>query len=271
MFSFFKSNQTGNDKQRVLPFRGVSNFRDHGGYTAADGRQVEWGKLYRSGYLAKMTSSDQNRFSSLGIDTLIDFRSMVEKQKDPNRLPEDHEIRIVSIPMLDGGNSQLVTEVPERVQNNDFDDFDPHEIMLETYRQVPLDFIDQYKQFFRTVMETEGKAVLWHCTAGKDRTGYASAVMLRLLGVNLETVIQDYLLSQKHVDRLRWSLFVLRLMRGKEVVENIKPLMTVNESWIRAAFQTINTEWGDFETYIKEGLDLTTEEITLLRSWYLTE
>ncbi len=64
---------------------------------------------------------------------------------------------------------------------------------------------------------------------------------------------------------------MLRLMRGKEVVENIKPLMKVNESWIRAAFRTIKAEWGDFDTYIKEGLDLTTEDITLLRSWYLTE
>jgi protein-tyrosine phosphatase len=265
----FDSQRRDGDNPRIVPFRGVANFRDHGGYLAADGRHVRWRKLFRSGHLAKMTSADQQRFAALEIDTLIDFRSRIEKERDPNNLPDNHDIRIVNLPMLDGGNSELITGVPERVRNNDFEGFDPVALMRETYRQVPVNFKDEHRQFVHTVMDAKGKPVLWHCTAGKDRTGFASAVMLRLLGVDVETVIQDYLLSAEHVKNHRWSLLLLRLMRGKKAVEMVKPLMKVHDEWIRASFLTIDQHWGTFEGYRREVLDLSRENVRQLKDWYL--
>lgn len=267
----FGSQDNDGSNTRVLPFRGVTNFRDHGGYAAADGRQVLWGKLFRSGHLAKMTSADKQRFAALQIDRLIDFRSRIEKERDPNNLPDNHGIRIVNLPMLDDANSELITGVPERVRNNDFEDFNPVALMRETYRQVPVNFIDEYRQFVHAVMDAEGKPVLWHCTAGKDRTGFASAVMLRLLGVDVETAIQDYLLSAEHVNRHRWSLLLLRFMRGKTAVEMVKPLMKVHEEWIRASFQTIDDRWGGFVEYRQQALGLSDDNVQQLRDWYLTD
>lgn len=255
--------------QRVIPFRRAANFRDHGGYETTDGRTVRWGLLYRSGHLANLTSRDLKRFASLNIHTLIDFRAQLEKERDPNRLPEGHNIRIVPLPMLDSGNTVLVKEVSDRVKNNDFDGFEPDDVMLETYRRVPINYAEQYKQFVRTVIEAEGQPVLWHCTAGKDRTGFASAVMLRLLGIDLETALQDYMLSGKYVSRNRRMLWTIRLLRGRHVVEKIKPLMKVNESWARAAFQTIDETWGNFDAYRRDALGVSDGDIRQLRAWYL--
>ena len=250
---------------RVLKFKGFPNFRDLGGYAAADGAQVKWGVLYRSGNLAKAKSADLKRFESLNIHTVIDFRSDHEREKDPNRLPASNNIRTRSLPILDPSTSSWANELRAAIQNKNFQNFDPFEKMGEWYQDLAAENVDQYKCFIHAVIEAQGAPVLWHCTAGKDRTGLAAAILLRLLGVRQEAVVKDYLLSAKYADKRRPLLLLLRLTRGKEVAENVHMFMRVQKEWIEAAFQSIDDHWGSFETYSHEALDLSGEQINQLR------
>ncbi len=251
--------------QRVLKFKGFSNFRDLGGYVSARGAQVKWGVLYRSGHLAKMKFADLKRFKSLDVHTVIDFRSDLEREKDPNRLPALNNIKTLSLPILDPSTSAWAKELRAAIQNKNFQNFDPSEKMREWYQVLAVENVDQYKCFIHAVLKAQGAPVLWHCTAGKDRTGLAAAILLQLLDVQHDTVVKDYLLSAKYADQRRTLILLLRLTRGKEVAKNIQTFMRVEKEWINAAFRTIDHHWGSFETYSHDALGLSGEQINQLR------
>lgn len=253
--------------QRVLPFRKVANFRDLGGYPAAEEYRVKWGCLYRSGHLADMNRADLRRFKALNIGTVIDLRSMQEQEKDPDRLPAG--IKALSLPMLDVANEAMSKEVHAAVENKDYKTFDPGRKMMRMYQLLSMEHTAEYQQFVQAILAAEGKPVLWHCTAGKDRTGFGAAIILRLLGVADETIIDDYLLSRKYVDQLRGLKFFLRISRGKEAVEIVRKLLLVDQSWIQAAFDAIDLHWGDFDHYVTEALSLTAADIFQLRATLL--
>lgn len=253
------------DHQRVLPFRQVANFRDLGGYPAADGKQVKWGILYRSGHFANATPSDLKRLQTLNIDTVIDFRSVQEKEQEPDRLPNHGRMKTLALPMLDVVNEAMAKEIHAAVKNNNFQDFDAAEKMLHMYEWMAREHVAEYQQFMQTILAAEGKPVLWHCTAGKDRTGFGAAILLRLLGVEDKLIIEDYLLSKQHVEK-RWRLIIMLLLtRGREPIRIMKKLMSVDETWIQAAFHAVNQQWGNFENYMKNGLKLTQADIAQLR------
>jgi len=255
--------------QRIIKFRGFSNFRDLGGYSAEAGTQVKWGVLYRSGHLAKMKSSDLRRFERLGIDTIIDFRSDQEREKEPNRLPDSLNLKKISLPILDPSTSSWGEELRTAIQTREFQDFDASEKMREWYQELAVGHVDQYKRFVHAVLSAQGASVLWHCSAGKDRTGFAAAILLRVLGVKQDTVEKDYLLSAKYADQRKPLIWILRLARGKEAAEVIQTFFQVQREWIKAAFQAIDAHWGNFETYSHEALGLSANQISQLRDHLL--
>lgn len=255
--------------KRIIKFRGFSNFRDLGGYPADGGVQVKWGVLYRSGHLAKMKSSDLRRFKQLGIDTIIDFRSDQEREKDPNRLPDSLIFNTLSIPILDPSTSSWAAELKTAIQTREYQNFDPSEKMREWYQELAVGHVDQYRQFIHGVLNAQGAPVLWHCTAGKDRTGFAAAILLRLLGVSQDIVEKDYLLSAKYADQRKALIWMLRLSRGKEAAETVQTFFQVQKEWIEAAFQSIDAHWGNFETYSHEALGLSVSHISQLRDQLL--
>jgi protein-tyrosine phosphatase len=251
--------------QRVLKFKGFSNFRDLGGYAATDGAQVKWGVLYRSGNLAKAKSADLKRLESLDIHTVIDFRSDLEREKTPNRLPDPNNIKTLSIPILEPSNSSWAKELRVAIQTKNIRNFDSSAKMGEWYQYLAVENVDQYKCFIHAVFKAQGAPVLWHCTAGKDRTGLAAAILLRLLGVQQDVVVKDYLLSANYADQRRSLILLLRLTRGKAVADTIQTFMIVQKEWIEAAFRAIELHWGSFETYSQEALELSGEQINQFR------
>jgi len=253
------------DSPRIVPFRGIANFRDLGGYPTVDGSVIEWGRLYRSGRLAKMKTSDLKRFSALNIHTLIDFRTAQEREQAPNRLPKQTKPRTLLIPILDTGKASLIEEIYTQLKNRTFEDFDPDQKMQETYRHFATDFSAEYRRFVQAVLEAHGKPVLWHCTAGKDRTGFATAILLRLLGVAEAVAFEDYMLSTKYTDRRKKLILTLRLTMGKATADKIQLLLTVQRPWLQAAFEALNERWGSFERYRTEALGLSAGDITHLK------
>ena len=258
------------EAHRVLAFEGIANFRDLGGYTTQDGRTVRWGKLYRSGTLADASRSDLQYLEEIELSTLIDFRSSAEKEEEPNILPEPLYFEVVEIPTLDDGNKAMIGEVMERIESGNFDGFNPNHFMLEANRQFASTFTPQFSQFIHTVLEANGEPLAWHCSAGKDRTGFASAILLRILGVPRDLVMEDYMASKTHALEARSrDLMMIRIFSGSEAEEKMAVLMGVEKAWLQAAFDTIDARWGDFDTYVQEGLGLQDSDISRLKATLL--
>jgi len=248
---------------RDLPFKGTSNFRDLGGYLTAEGRSVKWGALYRAGHLAKLRNGDLRLFETLDIHTLVDFRSRMERERNPDRLPAGHHIHVLTLPVLDKGNA-MIHEVSRRMRDNNFDGYDPDLKMAEAYRQFVTDFSGAYRQFVHAVLAASGAPVLWHCTVGKDRAGFAAALILRLLGVPHAVVVQDYLLSARYLRPRPGLLWLLRLTRGPRAARIVKTLVQVKERWLQGAFDAIDERWGSLDAYAEQALQLSPAQIAHL-------
>jgi protein-tyrosine phosphatase len=255
---------------RLLNFEGIANFRDLGGYRASDGRAVKWGRLYRSGNFAEASNADLAGLQTLELATFIDFRSGVEKAEEPNRLPEPPGFTVVDIPVLDEGNRNLFGEISERIETDNFDGFDPDQVMEQANRQFADEFTPQFRQFIHAVLDADGAPVLWHCTAGKDRTGFAAAILLRILGVPQDTVISDYMASRQPALEARHNqLLMLRVFKGEDVAEKISVLLGVEPDWLEAGFEEIDETWGSFDNYVSDGLQLSAADIQRLRDTLL--
>ena len=258
------------EAHRLLNFQGIANFRDLGGYPASDGKKVKWGVLYRAGTFTNASDTDLRNLQQLNLVTLIDFRSSAEKEEEPNRLPDPTPFQVVTIPTLDEGNKTLVGEVMARIESGNFDGFDPNLSMLQANRQFASDFTPQFRQFIHTVLAADGAPVVWHCSAGKDRTGFAAAILLRLLGVPRDLVMRDYMASKEHaLEARRSQLLLLRVFKGGEAADKLAVMMGVEEAWLDAAFEEIDARWGNFDTYVSDGLGLSGADIETLRNTLL--
>lgn len=260
------------EAHRLLAFEGIANFRDLGGYRTTDGRQVKWGVLYRTGTLAHASRSDLKALETLNLRTLIDFRSAAEKEEEPNTLPDPVPFTVVEIPIMDEGNKAMVAEIFERVESGNFDGFDPNSTMINANRQFASTFVPQYKQFIDTVQRNNGSPVVWHCSAGKDRAGFAAAILLRLLGVPQDVVMADYMASKQNALNARANqIRLLRLFKGDEAADKLSALLGVEEPWLTAAFEEIDTQWGSFDNYRREALQLTDDDVARLKASLLED
>jgi protein-tyrosine phosphatase len=256
-------------RSRIVPVRGIKNFRDLGGYPAAGGAKTRWNRLYRSGHLARLSRHDGNQFSELGIHTVVDFRTAGERKKEPDRLPDGSVDRVVELPMLDPADSPLLREMQTRMSENRFAGFDADALMRDTYRELATVYTESYRAFVAALVETSGKPVLWHCTGGKDRSGFAAAIVLKLLGADDETIMSDYLLSSEYADRGRRMVMAVRIAKGRAAADTIAQLFRVQSSWLAASLEAIDSRWGSFDSYRREALDLGDDDVAGLRRLYL--
>ncbi len=255
-----------NKGMHIPQFKRIRNFRDLGGYITDDEKQIIKGRLFRSGNLANLRGRDKKLFRDLQIDTIIDFRSETELKNEPDRIPSDMKINYLSFPLLEVDNNTFSMEFRKRILENNFDDFNPDGIMEDIYRKFPVEFTEEYGAFLQAVIDANGKPVLFHCTAGKDRTGFAAAILLRLLGVDMNTVISDYLLSKKYGGFSRRLLLLIWIKSGKKAVDFVRSLSIVNEKWLMASFEVIDEKWGSFENFIQNGLNFSEDKIHYLKT-----
>jgi len=257
------------EKKRRLDFTGAKNFRDLGGYRTVDGKSVVWGILYRSDQLQKLTNTDLKYLTALVLDRIIDFRAAHEKEEAPDRIPPNSDIRIVEIPILDS-STEVWRDTHDQLIKDNLKNIDSVKSMIETNIELATRFTPQMRQFVHELFSASGRPVLFHCAAGKDRTGFAAAILLRILGVPLEVVMEDHLLSnQYYLSAHSWSLFLIRLMKGKRFSNVVKGFLEVRPAYLCAAFEAIDREFGSFEKYVHNGLGLTEQDIKHLRNLYL--
>ncbi len=237
------------DEKRHIKLDGPYNFRDLGGYPAARGRTVKWGRLFRSDDLIDITPEDLAVVDKLGLRTVIDFRDKHESIASPDILPESVGSRyLISIEagrLMTGFSEGRLTR--EKAVG----------IMLSVYRTLVLDFQPSFREFFAIVSEPEAAPLLFHCTAGKDRTGVAAALLLSALGVGRQNVIEDYLLSKECLcEKYRCDY---------ENEPELEPLYSVRPEFLAAALDAIDREYGGMETYLRRRLEV---DLELLRDMY---
>lgn len=251
--------------ERVLPLEGGNNFRDLGGYETTDGRHVKWGSLFRSGTMVGLTASDYDYLGQLGIRTVCDFRSTEERTSEPTTWQGEHKpARKETDYVMD--NMSLMKEIaqpgltPEQARG----------VFAGFYREVPFTFTTQYREMFAELVA--GHAPLaFNCSAGKDRTGVGSALLLSALGVKHEQVVADYLLSNRYykpAPAKPGAQDSTSRMLAALSPEVVKVLMGVDASYIEASLASINERYGSLEKYLDEQLGVDAADLAILRSLY---
>jgi protein-tyrosine phosphatase len=252
--------------QRRFPFAKAKNFRDLGGYPTADGRTVRWSVVYRSDSLHKLTENDLKLISSLNLSRVFDFRSEHEAECEPDRLPEG--VQLILLPILDSSTKVWHEQRDEMVKNMNV--LNPADYMLATNTELGTKFTSEYKRFYQELLTSNGSPILFHCAAGKDRTGFAAATLLRILGVPQDVVMQDYLLTNHYfLDVYKWRLFVGSILKGRKFTDGIRGFMKADVTYLTAAFDALEKEHGSFEKYVRDGLGLNEHDVERLKKYYL--
>jgi len=253
-------------KRRHLALEGAPNFRDLGGYATGDGRSVKWGQLYRSDNLSHLTDEDLAKVAALGINLVCDFRSAAEKAAEPDRLPATDTPDVLALEI--GAESFIVNDLRERIASGDTEGLDLRGMLIEGNRQFATRYAPTYAAMLERVTQAASLPALVHCTAGKDRAGFASALILSVLGVPRETVMEDFLLTnhytaKKTEQRLR-MIELMSFFRADS--EALRPLFGVEPAYLEAAFDAIEANYGDFDSYRRDALGLDDAELDAFRA-----
>lgn len=249
--------------------QGSPNFRDMGGYVAAGGRRVRRGSLFRSGHLSALTQHDLDHLQTLNIRLVFDFRRDEERQQEPSRFPTAAAPTIVDLPIDPGSTLNL------RLLDGGAGADVAVEQVADFMCLVNREFVHHYSASFRAMFEhllnhTDG-GLLIHCSAGKDRTGFAAAMILSALGVPEREVIRDYLTSAHYFDVERELSRICRKYRWMGDEDVIRPLLEVREEYLRAALDAIVDKYSDLEQYLVTELGLDAAARDELRRRYLDE
>jgi protein-tyrosine phosphatase len=252
---------------------GVRNFRDIGGHHTTDGRRVRTGEVYRAAHFAEATDNDLATLEKLGIRVVIDFRGPGEIEAEgEERLPPG--AHLVSIPMYDPARGNdirtLLYSSPPEVVAEVYGNGKAAEAMIKgsVVFVTDADRVEQYALMFRTIIEADGAAV-FHCAAGKDRTGWGASLMLLALGVPETTIIEHYLESNLH-RRDRGGRLAEFEAAGLDP-EILEPFFGVREEYKRAALDAVEEHWGGIEGYLHDGLGITDDELARFRARMLED
>jgi protein-tyrosine phosphatase len=240
---------------RHLNLAGASNFRDLGGYPAKDGGTVRWRQIFRSNHLGHLTAADIEVLRPLGLKSAFDFRGTEERAEAMCGLKE---IAVHSLPVEPTVVASLRARLAGGVALSSADALD---VMRESYRNYVRDNTPSFRALFAHLLEDRAPLVI-HCTAGKDRTGFACALILHALGVPDKVISEDYLLTNR---------FYRRDPSGSSDLpgEVHRVLGSVQSSFLAAAFEAIDTDYGDLENYFSEGLGLGAQQRAALAARYL--
>lgn len=244
--------------ERVLPLEKGSNFRDIGGYPAAGGKHVRWGMIYRSGATPMLTDSDITRVGALRLADMIDLRSDEERVIAPSRIDG---VRYATV-----GYSMSAMQFSSGMEAG--------------YRQFPTFLAPQLRLIFATLLRGEGP-LAYNCSAGQDRTGFATAMVLSALGTPRDVIVSDYHLSTT----FRRPAYELPIISDEQAAsspaiaffaamqkagnQTPKPLKASDgTAYLSFALAEIDARWGSVDNYLKREIGLSADDIRRLRVRY---
>lgn len=248
----------------------VNNFRDFGGYKTQNGARVKKGVLYRSGDLSKATDTDLEYIASLGIKTICDLRSELERRKEPDRVPVAKPFTFFNIPMrpiIDyHGRSirRLFSLMFGSERRTDYVN-----VSYQAYREYATHYLPQLKALFKHISKPENLPVLIHCSAGKDRTGVVAGLIQLVLGVPVESTMVDYLKTNGNLDSYTQDVF-RRLSKlsyfGVPWKELYAPLFAARSDFLNAALEQVREEFGAIDGWFQHGLGFSDREKVVFKA-----
>jgi len=236
------------------------NFRDVGGSLTTGGQRVRKGLLYRSGVWQKLKDADLQLVKSLGIQTIVDLRSLEEQERDPSNLPGRLK---VSLPC----NIDKMTRdrLKPLVFKRDADD-QIIQVINSVYTEMVQIMVDPMVQIIRLILTPDRLPLLMHCRAGKDRTGVAVAMLQWFLGMDRDSIIKEYLRSNlflmPKISKTHKRVRLLTL--GLIPKANMQAAFEVREQYIQTTFRLVEEQFEGIEAYFRSG-GITNEELSQLK------
>jgi protein-tyrosine phosphatase len=229
-----------------IPLKSASNLRDLGGWPTLDGRRVRTGLIFRAPALVGLCAEDEAALAALGLRAVIDLRGTRERTQLPVHIPGATGYALAIEPSVGAGLNDIVRtgRVSGHVSPSDI-----MELLREAYRAYALQDFPQYRSMFQLIQQDENLPVLFHCAAGKDRTGFGAALLLSALGVAWPHVLEDYLATNRF-----WRRETARDLTIPPEIADI--LLGAHETLLESAFEALLQEYGSLEAYLAGPIGL---------------
>lgn len=289
-----KNNHTGSILIRVacrhLPMSATANFRDYGGYLTQSGRQMMWGKLFRTGHMGEMNDRDIAVLSQLNIQAVCDFRRPEEAAKQPSLLPEG--LQPTAIPISPGSAIDFFSAISEQA----IDEAKIDAFMQDINHDLVINHQPSYRAMFDQLLASADAGSIIHCSAGKDRTGFGALLLLSALGVSDDDIMADYLLTNQYVniereiarwtvnygadqtktgiadsDKVKAAREAINAHQGEFNHQALAVILKVKASYLQTAVDTIREEFGGTISYLEQQIGLSSSELSRLKAAYLYE
>lgn len=256
----------------ALDIPGAPNLRDLGGWPTASGGRVAIGCVFRSAELNALDGEGAPRFASLGVRTVYDLRTVAERDAQPDRLPEGtSSVHLDVLADAPGNAAAHAADLPRLLGDpaaleSLLGDGKVLALFDEAYRQVVTlpSARDSYRSMFTGLSDPSRRPALFHCTTGKDRTGWGAAALLSLLGVSRADIMADYLLTNTQILPLTQPMYDRFRAAGGDL-DLLRPALGVDESYLRTAFDEMESTFGDIDSYFTDGLGLGADMVERLR------
>lgn len=253
--------------ERQIPTDEQPNFRDLGGLPTKDGTYVKWGKIYRSGHLGDLEKEDLRYFSKLDIKTIVDLRNDLEVSKDPDRYPKGCNYVQHSLSDKEG---KAYSRLKQMVMKEGYRRAKAKQLFVDVMKSFADTLASDTKPVFDLLLSDKADTpLLYHCTGGKDRTGYTTAMILLALGVDRKVITEDYLMSNYY----RRDLNIRNMKRARLIgldAETLEYAMLVRKEYMDAVFDIIDTKYGGNAKYLETKFGITEAKRDELKKRYTT-
>jgi protein-tyrosine phosphatase len=254
--------QVADSAKRHVLLQGAANFRDLGGYTTADGHHVKWGEIYRSADMSKLTDADLDTLKQRNITYDVDLRGRREAAQAPDKINPGTDYILLPAGS-DGGLSNWMKNI-SNVKGNGGDS-----LMVVYYSNID-SLALRYKPFFaKLLILPAGQSLVFHCSAGKDRTGIGAALLLYTLGVPYDTIVNDYLASNYYRKDLNVKT-ADQMEKAMHIDPQVaKAMLSVKKEDLDATFSAIAKKYGSVDNYMRTQIGLDNKKIALLKKKFL--
>jgi len=253
--------QIADSAKRMVVLHGAANFRDLGGYKTTSGKTVKWGKVYRSADISRLTDADLAVLRDKKITYDVDLRGHQESQQQPDKLNPGTDY--ILCPAGSDSLSYWMKQIAAAPKNSG-------DSIMTAYYSNTRYLTERYRPFFDKLLAVPAdQSLVFHCTAGKDRTGIAAALFLYSLGVPYETIVADYTATNYYrtADNDRSIKGMVGMMHMDE--GTARSMMSAKKEYLDATFAAINKQYGSVDNFIKDQLKLNNKQLAALKAKYL--